>query len=47
VILKVNRVDVESAAAAQRELQKVRSGATAFLLVWRQNQEIFFTIRKE
>ena len=40
-------VDVDSAAAAQRELQKVRSGATAFLLVWRQNQEIFFTIRKE
>ena len=47
LILKVNRVDVESAAAAQHELQKVRSGSTAFLLVWRQNQEVFFTIRKE
>jgi serine protease Do len=47
LILKVNRVDVDGAAAANRELQKVRSGGTAFLLIWRQNQEIFVTIRKE
>jgi serine protease Do len=47
VILKVNRVDVDSAAAAQRELQKVATGGTAFLLIWRQNQEIFVTVKKE
>ncbi len=47
VILKVNRVDVDSAAAAQRELQKVPAGGTAFLLIWRQNQEIFLTVKTE
>jgi serine protease Do len=47
VILKVNRVNVDSAAAAQRELQKVPAGGTAFLLVWRQNQEIFVPVKKE
>jgi serine protease Do len=47
VLLKVNRVDIDSAAAAQRELQKVPSGGTAFLLIWRQNQEIFMTVRKD
>ena len=35
---------MESAADAQQELQKVRSGGTAFLLIWRQNQEIFLTV---
>ena len=39
VILQVNRQKVESAADANRELQKVRSGGTAILLIWRRNQE--------
>jgi serine protease Do len=47
IILKVNRVDVDSAGAAVRELQKVRSGGTVFLRIWRQNQEIFVTVRKD
>ena len=47
VILEVNRKRVSSAAEAVRELQSVRSGGIAMLLVWRQNQELFLTIRKE
>jgi serine protease Do len=47
IILKVNRVDVDGATAANRELQKVKSGGTAFLLIWRQNQEVFVTVRKD
>jgi serine protease Do len=47
VVLRVNRVPVASAADAVRELQRVQSGSTAFLLIWRQNQEIFVTIRKQ
>jgi serine protease Do len=46
VILQVNRQPVESPADAARELQKVADGGTAFLLIWRQNQEIFVTVRK-
>jgi len=47
VILQVNRQPVESAADAGRLLQRVPSGGTAFLLIWRQNQEIFVPVRKD
>ncbi len=47
VILEVNRKPIESAADASRELQAVPSGGTAMMLIWRQNQEIFLTVRKE
>jgi serine protease Do len=47
VILRVNRQAVSSAADASRELQKVRAGGTALLLVWRQGQTIFLPVRKE
>jgi serine protease Do len=47
VVLEVNRRPVSSAADASQELQRVASGRTAFLLVWRQGQEIFLTIRKD
>ena len=47
VILQVNRRDVTSVQDTIRELQKVRSGGVAFLLIWRGNQEIFVTVRKE
>jgi serine protease Do len=47
IILKVNRVEVDGASAAARELQKVASGGTVFLRIWRQNQEIFIPVRKE
>jgi len=47
VILQVNRRVVESAADASKILQQVRSGGTAMMLIWRQNQEVFLTVRKE
>jgi serine protease Do len=47
VILQVNRQKVESAAEAGRELQKVPSGGTALILIWRKNQEIFLTVKKD
>ena len=46
LILQVNRKPVTNAAEAVRALQAVRSGGTAFLLIWRNNQEIFVTVRK-
>jgi len=47
VILRVNRQPVESAAEASRALQEVRSGGTALILIWRENQEIFLTVKKD
>jgi serine protease Do len=47
VIVQVNRHPVSSAAEASRELSKVASGSTAFLLVQRGGQETFLTVRKE
>ncbi len=46
VILQVNRRAVESASDASKILQQVRSGGTALMLIWRQNQEIFLTVRR-
>ncbi|HZA35280.1 MAG TPA: PDZ domain-containing protein, partial [Vicinamibacterales bacterium] len=46
IILQVNRKPVTSAAEAVRALQSVRTGGTAFLLVWRNNQEIFVPVPK-
>ena len=47
VILQVNRKAVSSATGANTELNKVKSGGTAFLLVLRGGQETFVTITKE
>jgi serine protease Do len=47
VILRVNRQKVTSAAEANRELQRVQSGGTAFLLIWRRNQEVFVPLKKD
>ena len=47
VILQVNRRKVESAVDAKTELQKIKSGGTTMLLIWRRNQEIFLTLKKE
>jgi serine protease Do len=47
VILQVNRKKVESAAEARTELQKIKSGGTTMLLIWRRNQEIFVTLKKD
>ena len=50
VILEVNRVPVTSVAEVARELARVQSGSTAFLLVWRAaptgGQQVFLTLRK-
>ena len=50
VILEVNRVAVTSVAQVTRELERVPSGGTAFLLVWRTtpagSQQVFLTLRK-
>lgn len=51
VILQVNNRPVSSAADVRRELQSIRSGDTASLLVWRrgrtgEGQEVFLTITK-
>jgi len=47
VILKVNGKTVTSAADAGRELQKVASGRTARLLIWRDGNEQFVPVKKE
>jgi serine protease Do len=47
VILQVNRKKVESAAEARTELQKIKSGGTTMLLIWRGNNEIFLTFKKD
>lgn len=47
VILSINRVDVDGAAAAIRELNGVESGRTAFLLVQRGATRVFLQVRKE
>jgi serine protease Do len=52
VITQVNNKPVANAAEVRRELQAVRSGETAFVLVWRRgrgtgtDQEIFLTLTK-
>ena len=47
VLLQVNRRPVKSVADAARELSRVPSGSTAFLLLMRNGQESFVTVRKE
>ena len=47
VLLQVNRRPVASVADAARELGRVTSGSTAFLLILRNGQEQFVTVRKE
>ena len=47
VILSVNRQAVSSAADAGRELQRVAAGRIAQILVWRNDGEVFVTVKKE
>ena len=47
VLLQVNRRPVSSVSEAARELGRVSSGSTAFLLILRNGQESFVTVRKE
>jgi S1-C subfamily serine protease len=47
VILSVNGQQISSAADAGRELQRVPTGRIARILVWRNDGEVFVTVRKE
>jgi serine protease Do len=47
VILQVNGQEVSSAADAGRELQRIAAGRIARVLVWREDGEVFVTVRKE
>jgi serine protease Do len=47
VILSVNRQAVSTAADAGRELQRVQSGRLAQILVWRDGNEVFVTVKKD
>jgi len=47
VILAVNRQRVSSASEAARELGKIQSGRIAQLLVWRDEKEVFVTVKKD
>ena len=46
VILEVNRQPVTSVAQVTRELQRVASGDTVFLLVWRGGSQVFVPMTK-
>jgi serine protease Do len=46
VILEVNRTPVTNVSQVTRELQRVQPGGTVFLLLWRDGQEVFATMRK-
>jgi serine protease Do len=47
VILAVNGQEIETAAAAGREFQRIASGRIARVLVWRDGGEVFVTVKKE
>jgi serine protease Do len=47
IILEVNRPRVHSAAEASRLLRQARGGRVVFLLISRQGNEMFLTMRKE
>ena len=47
VIVRVGSVTINTAADAQRELNRVPSGGTALMRIVRQGQEIFLTVTKE
>ena len=46
VILEVNRQKVANVSQVTRELQKVQPGQPAFMLVWRDGNNIFVTMTK-
>ena len=47
VVMSVNGMKVSSAAETGQELQKIASGRLARLLLWRDNAELFVTVRKD
>ena len=47
VITAINQQEVGSAAEAVRELNRIESGRTAFLLIQRRDGQVFLRVRKE
>jgi serine protease Do len=46
VIIEVNQQEVSSVSQVQRELQQAASGQPVFLLIWRDGENNFITLRK-
>jgi S1-C subfamily serine protease len=46
VIVEVNRQRVANAQAAVRALSGVKAGQSAFVLVWRQGNEVLLTLQR-
>jgi serine protease Do len=46
VILEVNQQEVANVSQVQRELQRTEAGQPVFLLIWRDAESIFVTLRK-
>jgi serine protease Do len=46
VILEVNQQEVANVSQVQRELQRAEAGQPVFLLVWRDGESLFVTLRK-
>ena len=47
VIIEVNRTPVSSVQQVSRELQRVEAGSPVFMVVYRNGQEVFVTLRKK
>jgi serine protease Do len=47
VIMSVNRVRVSTASDTARELMKIPSGRLAQILLWRDNKQVFATVKKD
>jgi serine protease Do len=46
VILEVNQQEVANVSQVQRELQRAEAGQPVFLLIWRDRESVFITLRK-
>jgi serine protease Do len=47
IVLEVNRMRIGGAAEAAAALRRIEPGATGFVLLWRDGQELFVTIQRE
>jgi S1-C subfamily serine protease len=46
VILEVNQQEVANVSQVQRELQRAEPGQPVFVLIWRDGESVFITLRK-
>ena len=46
VILEVNQQEVANVSQVQRELQRAEAGQPVFILIWRDRESVFVTLRK-